>query len=186
VLDLAFTVYKHIPGQPCRVEIRRTWPSGQRANWVIGTVAFSDHKLAKSTIESLVLNAYVNFSVDKQDEARENFLKEMLVLSIPNVPTDWGGTKGANVYYGGTTHWASGIVTGSSTPAPAPELEVVDLTPSTEMINSLMESFDMNKAVEVMMDNIQEVEAAATAAIEPEVPKTITIGGQTINLGWPS
>ena len=66
-----------------------------------------------------------------------------------------------------------------------PEFEVVDLTPSQEMINTLVEAFDMDKAVDAMMNTIEEVEEVASAVIAP-APKTITINGKTITLGWPS
>jgi hypothetical protein len=168
VLDLAFTVYKHNPGEPCRVDIRRTWSNGQRASCVIGAVAFTDHKVAKELIEQLVLEMYTKYSIDKQPEARVEFLQSMLQLSIEDVPTAiYGGYCKAYVYYDGTAHYY--------TPKPGTHTMVTVATPEPKL-----------EAVEFMMDNIQEVETVATAVIELEPVKIITIGGQTINLAWPN
>jgi hypothetical protein len=216
VLDLSFNVYKHNPGEPCRVEVKRCYEGGQRAKVIIGWFEFSDSKVAKEMIESMVLDMYIRHR--DQKAARKDFLETMLVAS----------DRGRFVGDDGNMTVKSDVEVEAQPTVQTPELEVVDLTPSQEAINAMMDAFDMNKAVEVMMENIEEIEEAvhpltanilkevteklgdtaetsqltadikeafsilveaekvAAPVIEPEIPKTITIGGKEINIGWPS
>jgi len=178
VLDLSFIVYKHKDGEPCRVEIRQTYPGGQRAKHVVGKLAFPDHKTAKVAIEHHVLEAYTNFAPVNQEAARAEFLNKMLVLSMDSVPIGPGSSLQAYVSYGEKTHRKASL----SAPVVEEEVEEERINIFGEILNA----FNYDAAIGVMLEHIEEVEEVAKAAIEPEAPKTITVGDQTINLGWPS